>query len=755
MKIVGQSLPIHDAKLKASGRAVYAGDMVLPKMVHCAVLFSTIPHGIVKKVDSSKALQLDGVIDVLDCFNTTDRKFNRFRTIKNQETIEQEQVFNSHVRFVGDRVACVVAETASIARKAVRLIEVEYEELPFSVDVGEAMSGKNSAIYDEGAVFGNFELELGNSADVKKDTIAVTTKSHLARISHLTMETHSCVASYEKFTGELTVWSPNQSVHGIRTVMCDLFELDDEKVRIIKTTMGGSFGAKQEWMLEPVAIAATMRTGRPVKLVFNRGEAIVSTISRCPIDSEFTMNVTRDGQIQSISSDITLDAGAYLGNSADYIKAISSKFYRCYKFPYLKFKGRAVCTNTPVSGAFRGWSGPETYIMLEHCINMAARKLDIDPAEFRLRNVAHPGDSDIKNGVPLGEIRIEECIKLGIEKFGWDEKKRLAAEFNKDNTRFKRGVGIGCGGHVNGYYPRMRDFGGVDMRMTENGGVIVNITLHDHGCGTVTAVKMIVAEALGISPDSVIVREGDTAYTPLDVGCFASRTTFVLGKAAQDCAEKLKQRLIDGVAESRKSDAGSFEIKDAYIVSRDGSVKLDYAEAVTEIVAETQKEVWVLHQHINGDNPGVTGAHFAYVEVDTATGMTKILDYLAVHDIGQAINKEMCVAQIQGAVIMGAGAALTEKISVNAKTGRPITSMKDYHVINIAETPNVNVELIEDGGKCGPFGAKSIGEMSHVPVAPTIIGAVNDALQSELCSLPLHPDTIVALMRERAGRNAQ
>lgn len=747
MDVVGTSMPIHDAALKVTGRAAYAADMTLPGMLHAALVFSAVPHGIVRSVDASRALALPGVVAVLDCFDTPQRRFNRFRNFRGMETIEQEQVLSRHVRFIGDRVACVIAESAQLAREAAALVAVEYDELPFATEIEEVLAGKNAGIHEEGAVYGAAELTVGDIARVEA-CVTASAGSHLARLTHLAMEPHVCIASYERGTGELTVWSPNQSIHGIRTVMADLFELPYERVRVIKTTMGGSFGAKQEWMLEPVAIAASMRVGRPVKLVFTRAEVIPSTICRGQLDAVVDIGVTRDGMLQSIDMDVTLDAGAYLGNSKDYIATIGGKLSRCYKVPYIHYTARAVCTNTPVSGAYRGWGAPEAYIILEHGMNMAARKIGMDPLELRLKNAALPGQTDEKMGQPYGEIRIRESIELGRERFAWDRLRGENTAFNIRGERYRRGCGIGCGGHGNGYFPRMQDFAGVEMRLTESGGVILNCTLHDHGCGTVTAMQMVAAQALGIPPESISAREGDTAYSPLDIGCYASRTTYVIGRAVVDCAEKLKRKIAEGVAELWEVPADTLTVEGGEVRSLRDSRSLRFEEASTRIVRELQREIWVQHQHVNTSNPGVTGAHFAHVQVDTLTGMVEILDYLAVHDIGKAINREMCVAQIQGAVAMGAGAALTEHLHVH-ENGRPISSMKDYHLLNSTALPNIRVELVEDGGTEGPYGAKSIGEVCHVPVAPAIIGAVNDALQSELCRLPLNPDAIVALMQER------
>lgn len=754
MRYVGKSYPIHDACQKASGRAVYAGDMELKGMLHAAVLFSSIPHGFVKKLDCSRALEYPGVVDVVHCFNTTEREYNRYQSQFNQALIYTERVFNSHVRFVGDRIGAVIAETEEAAREAVRLIQVEYEELPYSLDVFETLKGTIDNVHPSGAVFECTDMVTGTMPE-EEDLVTVDTVTDLSRINHICMETHVCVADYDQYSGELTIYSPNQTVYGIRTLIGDIFQMDYSKVRVIKTTMGGSFGGKQEWVLEPVAAAAAIRVKRPVKLVYNRSESMISTYGRSPMHFQSSFTFGRDGSLKGVDCDLLLDAGAYLGNSINYARTVGHKLFRGYKYPYCHFHSRAVITNTIVSGAFRGWTSPEATIMFEHNMNMGARALNMDPVDIRLKNVMHPGDADPLGNIPIGNFRADEALRQGREHFFWDRRKEEIREFNKKNRRYKRGLGVALGAHVNGFYPSKTDYARVDMRLTETGSVQMNITLHDHGCGTVTAMQMIAAEALGIPMEQVSLGEGDTKYTPLDVGCFSSRTTYVQGQTVCLCAEKFKDRLKEDVSALSGLPVSELVVENNLVYGKyHPEVCYTWSRIADECQQKLKHEVFVSYEYVPDTNPGVAGAHFAMVEVDTFTGMTKILDYLAVHDIGQAINREMCVAQTQGAVIMGAGAALLEHV-VTKVSGRPMGSLKDYHLINCFEAPDVRVELIEDGGTEGPYGAKSIGEVCHTPVTAAVVGAVNEALKSDMNQIPLTPDVICAYLDEQEKKERE
>ena len=749
MKVVGTSQPIHDAAEKAAGTAVYAGDMRLKGMAYVALVRSTVPNGYVRDMDFREAEQVPGVVGYMSCLEECGSAFCRYRTIKGQNTAPQEHVWNRRVRFVGDRIGCVLASSQEAARRAAARVKVEYDVYPAALTVEESLAGRINDIHPEGSVSEEILVEEGVMPE--GDFVAVDTRTQLSRINHAAMEPHVCTADYNRHTGQLTIWSPSQSVHGIRTVIGDIFDLPYHKVRVVKTTMGGSFGGKQEWMTEPVAAAAAMYWKGPVQLTLTREEVFQSTICRAPMDLKVRGLYRPDGRLVSFQVDNTLDAGAYLGNSKDYCGAMANKFFRCYHYSHMKYTGRAVITNTPVSGAFRGWTSPELALCLEHNLNMAARKLGVDPLELRLKNAAKPGDEDIRIHVPLEEIRLRECLELGRREFDWDARRKADQAFNQQNRRFRRGCAVACGGHLNGYYPRVNDFTEVEMRMVETGGVLVNATLHDHGCGTVEAFRMIVGEVLGLAPEMVQVGEGDTAVTPFDYGCFSSRTTYVIGRAAEQCARKLLERMKQAVWRLYQVPAEELEVGDGALVQSGGERRWSYAQIVQESHSRLQEELSAAHQYRNESNPGVTGAHFAHVEVDTAEGNVRILDYLAVHDIGRAINPEICRGQIQGAVAMGAGAALKEQVSVN-RNGVATASLGKYHVLNLPELPKIRVALIEDGGTQGPFGSKSIGEVCHVPPAAAIVGAVNQALGADLCRIPLDQDRICAWVEEQEAK---
>lgn len=748
MNYVGTARPIHDAKGKATGYTKYAGDISLPNMAYLCMLHSKIPHGYVKAVHAEKALALPGVYGVYHCLNTTDRKYSHYRANFDMNVADEERVFNNYVRFIGDKIGAVAACDQETAEKAARLVEVEYEELPFSIGFDDTLEGKN-CLPGETAFKDEYELEVGEKPEGTNGLIEVCSSMEIPRLHHATMETHVCVADYDSYENMLTIYCPNQSVHGIRTVIAGLLQMPESRVRVVKATMGGSFGAKQEWFLEPVAALVAKELGCPVKLVYSRAEAMTCTVVRGAMRMNARGYYTPDGTLKQIYYDVTLDAGAYIGNAYDYVRALAGKPTRGYRIPYMHYHSRVISSNTPVSGAFRSWSAAEEALVMERQMDAAAEKLHMDRIALRLKNVAHSGDEDKKLHLPLEDIRIDDALSMGREKFEWD---KLIAEdraFNASQKRYRRGVGVGCGGHGNTYFPRHKDYGEGSITLNADGSLQGNFTLHDHGCGTVTAMRIIAAEILSVPEEEIYFGEGDTASTPIDFGCFASRTTYVIGRAVQNAANELKSKMLHVASELLGLPEEELFLKNRCIcrVGQD-EPSMSYYELAHKAMRALPGNLTATVSYANVTNPGVTGAHFAHVEVDTWTGFTKVLDYLAVHDIGQAINPGLCEAQIQGAVQMGCGAALREKMTMQ-KDGRCTESLSKYHLFLANDLPNIRVELLQDGrSKEGPFGAKSIGEVCYVPVAPAVCGAVNDALHANLSVLPYDPDCILKYLAE-------
>ena len=742
-KYVGKGYPIHDAELKASGRPIYAGDIELPGMLYMALLTSSIPSGEVKAIDCAEALAYPGVVSVLTHDNTTGKKYNRYRTFRSQELIEQEVIFAREIRFAGDKIAGVIAESTSAAREALKLVKVEYEKTTPVYHAREVFDDRSRSIHGDVGALAADPIVIGDEPHDTGDTVEVKLNVGLQRMTHCTMETHTAVADYKRETNELTVWAPCQSVFGVRSILAKLFELPFNKVRVVKMTMGGSFGCKQEAIPEPYAAAGAIATGRPVKVVFTRAQSMVSSMARTPFDSDIAIKAKPDGSLVSMDIFNELDAGAYLTSTFNYGVAAGSKIYRVYNTPRAVYNTRAACTNTPVSGGFRSWGAAEMSTIIELGMDRLASRLSMDPIALRKKNIAASGDFDRKVGVPLGDISLAECIDRGAAAFGWEKLRGETAS----GGRYRCGAGMAIGGHVNGYYPYKFDFGEMTLRMNEDATFQLLASLHDHGSGAVMEFRIILAEALGVGIERVATSEADTAVTPLDPGCYSSRTTYVLGRTAFECAMKMRELI--------KIQAGRIlglppeqlvcendEVYGAYY----GEKRISWADVAEISMVKYNMDMRVSCNYINNSCPGVYGVHFAHVRVDTFTGLTDVTKYVAVQDIGRAINPSLVVSQVQGAVQQGIGTALSEVILTDPKTGRSTDSLKNYHLINSAAMPDAEVILVENGGNTGPFGAKSLGEVSLTPVAAAVVNAVNHALGSEFSRLPVTQDKIITYL---------
>lgn len=743
MDHVGVSSPIHDGMAKAAGAMKYYGDMHLPDMHYAKLVFSSVPHAVVKQVDTEAAYKTEGVVKVLTCFNTTDMGFCRSRVCSAEEAHMQEQLFPRTVKFVGDRVAMVIAKTPAAAAMGAKAVRVEYEELPSVVTVEAASAPDAIKIHPDGNVYTFAGVDCGEQPKAE-GLLEVCSDIKFGALHHGAMETHGCVADYDKYNRKLTVYTPCQSVFGVRVGVADLFGLPYNSVRVLQTTMGGSFGTKQETILEPLAAAAAMAVSAPVKIVYTREEVFSSTIVSAPMSFRSRALARADGKIESVEIDCTVQAGAYLTNSLDYLYAMGEKLSRIYDFPHIKFSGRAVCTNTPVSGSYRSWGSKDIAIPVEQLLWKVADVLKLDLLEVHRQNAIMPAAPHRLSVGTVGDCRIDKCFERGGEAFRWADRRQACRDWNKNHRRIKKGVGMSGGAHVNGFYPEM-EFANVLLKLNEDGSILANVCLHDHGCGTITAFRKLIAEVLQLPEEQIYIHRPDTDYSFYDFGCYGSRTVYVIGRTAQKAAEKLLADLRSRAALLLKGAAAELLYDKGCFCNPTTAEQLSLSD-IANYFQDKNQDIYVTEEYAAVDNPTSSGAHFVQVAVDTLTGLVKVEKYNAVYDIGRAVNPCMCYAQIGGAVQQGIGAALSEDIAFDSKTGAiKNRNFHKYHLINIPDMPRVDIELLEHEGDNGPFGAKSIGETAIVPVVPAVLTALEDALGKEITELPLTPVRAVAL----------
>lgn len=746
-KYIGKSIARHDVREKATGQIKYVGDMKLDRMLYSKLLLSEVAHANIVRIDVSRAEALPGVVRVFTHKDVPKNYYNSHKWYKGIDFPRDELILSEKVRHMGDRIAAVVAKDIETAERALSLIEVEYEEQPVIASIEDAMKENAVLIHENGNKAFEKTVKCGDSeksikeAEFVFEDIVTTPKQH-----HAAMEPHICLAAQDPF-GNITVWTPCQVVFQVQLIISEALGMPVDNIRVIKAAMGGSFGGKGLPILEPICAFLTRETGTPVRLVTDRTQSIIGTRSRNASKIKVKTAVDGDGKIIARDIDACLDIGAYYTNASAVPMAMAKKSSRMYKIENQTFKGSSYFTNTVVGGACRGYGSPQIHAATEIHMDNVARGLNMDPVELRLKNLVKPYDKDLIGGPDLGNARAIDCLERGMQLFEWKKKRNR----EKSKGRFVKGVGMACATHGNGYHGAFPDFITMSIRITSDDRVILKSGIHDLGCGTVTTMKQIVAEVLDIHPDRIIANQGDTTLSPYDsAGTQASRVTFVCGGCAKKTAEIAKEQLISKSAKVFDCPGENIIMRDGYMWNlADESKRLSYGEMMINIQNKLEDDIEVTHTYKSPANPGVYAANFVEVEVDTFTGLVKVLDVLAVHDIGQAINRGFVEGQIQGGAHMSIGLALSEEIKIDKKGRVGTLNFSKYHIINAPDMPNVRVELIEEGEEHGPFGAKSVGEICAVAAAPAIINAINYALDINITSLPATPEKIIKALTEK------
>ncbi len=737
-RYIGKPYPIHDAVSKVTGRAVYTVDMRKPNSLFAAMLFSTVAHGYIESIDTSAAEALEGVHFVATHQNTPDFLYNSARRFKGHNMRPDEQMFPRTVRYVGDRVAAVVADTQEIAEKACKLIKVVYTEFPFYLNPSDALAPDAKHLHEGGNQLGELIVEGGDTAKAFAQADHVFEDSYeVPMVHHYAMEPHACFADSDG--EEVTIWSSSQNIFAFRILVADILDIPVNRVRVIRPTTGGGFGGKYEMVLEPVAAFLALKVRRPVLLELSRKDSIISTRTKHAAKTQIKIGVQNDGHITAIEYRELLNAGAYASSSMNVLGGASAKAMMLYHAPNIRFHGTAVYTNTPVGGAMRGYGSQQVENPLELHMDSIAKKMGFDPVEFRMKNLVDPGDINPAKKISLGNARIKDCLEKGIAEIGWSE------EVVSEGTK-RRAFGFACGVHGNGVSGVMIDTTGIILKLTEDGSLLLFTGTQDIGQGNVLVHRQIAGEVLQIDPNEVVVIEADTHTTPFDMGTFSSRCTWVSGSATKEAAEKLRDRLIEEAALKLDCAKEELEIQNgAVVVKNNSSSCATYGElAVHAQQVSCTGELMVHTQFYSKNNPGSYCADFAQVEVDVETGEVRVLDFVAVHDVGQAVNPMLLEGQIEGGIQMGLGYGLSEEMLFDAATGKPLNAnTKKYKMFYAQDMPKIKIFLVEEFEPNGPFGAKSIGEIATVAVGAAVVNAVNRAIGKPVKILPATPARIL------------
>jgi CO/xanthine dehydrogenase Mo-binding subunit len=718
---VGQSLPRVDSRGKVTGKTHYPGDLAMTGMLHMKILFAERPHARVKSINTSRALAAEGVAAV---YTARDVPVNEYGLqIPDQPVLcgpGASKPYTDIVRFVGDQVAVVVAQTEAQAEAALKLIQVEYEDLPLLTDPVAAMRSDAPVLHpDRGSTNEcvHYKIRKGDvDAAFKKADVIVEGTYHTPVQEHAYLQPEAGL-SYIDENGLITVESGGQWTHADRASIAHALGLPDEMIRVIYPAIGGAFGGREDLSVQIVLALATWKLQRPVKIVWSRRESIIGHGKRHAMSIKAKWGATKDGKLIAAEQELTGDGGAYMYTTNKILGNAAITSTGAYFIPNVKVDVYGVYTNNVPGAAFRGFGAPQALFMAESQMNKLAEKLGMDPVEFRLKNALRDGDT-MGVGTPApNPVSVTQCIEAARDTFGWKKTKNAAKK--KSDSHLVRGRGFATGfknvGFSFGYQEHC--WAKVEIHGATN---IEKVVLHHAGAevgqGTHTVMVQMAAHALGISADLIELKTSDSATQGNPGSASASRLTFMAGNSIKGAAEAA---LAKWKAEERPAIA---EFK--YLAPR-----------TTPFDKET-----------GYSTPNFQYAYAAQaveVEVDTETGHVRVTRIVSADDVGKAINPDLVIGQIEGAIVQAHGYALLE--DYKTKDGRVLTDqLSTYLIPTIWDIPEkVESVLLEVPDPNGPWGARGVGEIPYLPVAPAIAAAIHDATGVWISEFPFTPERVL------------
>lgn len=766
---IGRRMRKVDGLAKATGRARYADDIQLPGMLHGKILRSPHPHARIVRIDASAAERMDGVHAV-----ATGRDMPiPYGVIP--WTPDEHALCVDRVRYVGDGVAAVAAVDEETANAALAHIEVEYEELPAYLTPQEAIAAESGPFIHEprkpgqnGNITKIVRLEFGDVEEgLEKSAVVVEGDYFFEGTTHTPIEPHCAIGTAER-GGRLTVWSATQVPHYLHRELARVLGLDPALVRVVQPPVGGAFGGKSEpFDLEFCVAKLAMKTGRPVKILYTREEVFYAHRGRHPFHMRYRTGAGEDGRLTSVDAEIVLDGGAYASFGLVTTYYSGQLLTAPYRMPAYRFHSTRAYTNKPACGPKRGHGSVQPRFAFEVQLDRLAERLELDPIELRRRNFIGAGTRTV-NDLRITSNGFLECLEAVESASGWRKKHR--------RLPFGRGVGVAGSTYISGtnypVYPNDMPQSGVQLQVDRSGRVAVFSGASEIGQGADSMVAYVVAEELGVPLEHVRVLAGDTDFTPVDLGAYSSRVTFMLGNACIDAARRIKRLVQEAVAEAwdakpsevllaggravRAGDTGmSMTVREAFNLAEAKFGTLGAAGSY-----DTPKDV---HGSYRGATIGASpaysfSAHVAEVSVDVETGFVDVEKIWIAHDCGRALNPALVEGQMEGSAYMGFAEALMEEhVFKSEEQGRAglhnAPSLLDYRIPTSLDTPALESLIVESVDPEGPYGAKEAGEGPLHPSIPAIANAIYDAVGVRMNSLPFSPPRVWAALQEKADRS--
>ena len=755
-----------DSIALACGNEKYTDDFTVEKPLHVSFLYSEVPSGIIENIDISEAEKSDGVKAVLYYGNTPDT----LHTTAGQGFPEPSpydcRMFDRKVRFTGDRIAAVAAESKNQAEKAAMLIKVQIKETPALFDIERAMDPDAPVLHSDDehpaipvaykpekniaaeivTGFGDLEKGFSEADEIFEDTYSMQYASHCATEPH-------AVQVYFDERGRMVIISATQVPFHVRRIVSRVCGIEIRNIRVIKPRVGGGFGGKQEVFLEQVAALTAWRLKRSVRIVLSRKEVFINARTRHAMRSRIKMGVKKDGTITALEVDDLMNAGAYGPHALTVLSNAGAKVLPLFnKIENLSFTGRSVYTNLPVGGAYRGYGATQGYFALNQHIDAAARYSGTDFCEYVKKWHIKSGETsqvfealgEGKEGVSqyIKSCGLTECIDRGAEAIEW---KKIRGKKLAGGNRVR---GVGCAVGMQGSGIPEIDMASCHIKMNEDGSFNLTTGATDIGTGSDTILAQIAAEALHTDYDKMIVLSSDTDTTPFDTGAYASSTTYITGNAVKKCAINVFKLITEAASEmldlpEEKLTASRGEIKGP------GDKSVSYGDICAyRLYTRGQLQIQASASFVAHESPPPFTAQFADVEVDTETGEIILKRYVAAVDCGLPLNPLLAEGQVEGAVVNGISYALTEDYLFN-KNGRMTNAdFGRYKIYSIADIPEIITILADTHEDTGPYGAKSVGEIALNGPAPAIANAVFDAVGIRLKTTPFTAEKVWNLLHE-------
>ncbi|QGY01677.1 molybdopterin-dependent oxidoreductase [Methylobacterium mesophilicum SR1.6/6] len=738
---VGQNLPAPAAPAVVSGRARFTFDAAFGEALHLKVLRSPHAHARVAAIDTAAARAIPGVVAVLTHADAPERRFSTARHQDPRDDAADTRVLDPVLRFAGQRVAAVVAETEAAAEAGCRALRVTYELRPALLDPARALLPDAPRVHDPldrpgeevppGATHPNLAAEVqGEVGDVEAgfaeaDFVYAQTFAS-QRVQHAALETHGCVG-WRDPDGRLTLRTSSQVPFLTRDALCDLFGLERDAVRVVCGRIGGGFGGKQEMLTEDLVALAVLRTGRPVRWELTRQEQFTATPTRHPMQVGVKVGARRDGTLTALSLDVLSDTGAYGNHAGGVLHHGCNEVLAAYVCPNKRVSGRAVYTNTLPAGAFRGYGLSQTIFALESALDEVARGLGLDPFALRRINAVKPGDPLVAHSlaphdVTFGSYGLDQCLTLVEE--------RLRADPGPDPEPGWR-AGTGMAMAMIDTIPPRGHHAEARASLDADGGFTLHVGTAEFGNGTSTVHRQIAASVLKIAPERVRIAGADTDAVGHDTGAYGSTGIVVAGLATLRAAEALADRLRARASEMAGTTPDACRVVASAVETPNGPVPL---AALAPLDASGRSD---------GSPRSVAFNVQAFrVAVHPVSGVVRILKSIHAADAGRVINPMQCRGQVEGGVAQAIGAALYEDLRIGPD-GQVLTqAFRDYHIPACVDVPDTDVFFANTYDSVGPLGAKSMSESPFNPVAAALGNAIRDATGARLTATPFAPDRI-------------